>query len=127
MDVLVQQPRVALVVDDEPVLRALLPRMLEVDGLRAVAVGTREEALALLRDQRCELALALIDAWLRTEDDGLELASAVHAAHPRLPIVVMSGDPGSLDRAALVPGVVATLPKPAGASAVRELARRLVA
>lgn len=117
---------VALVVDDSDVVRPMLTRMLAEAGLPAAGVRTALEALDFLANRADDVSLVIIDANLAAQDDGLSLAAAVHDAHPLLAIVVTSGDPGSLDRAAKVAGVVHTLSKPAPPGAVTELLRWVV-
>jgi DNA-binding NtrC family response regulator len=77
-----------LVVDDEASVRSLLGTYFKKRGYRVTAVASAEEA------QRCadELALSLIilDIDL-SESDGLELLVAFRKAHPRLPIIMLTG------------------------------------
>ncbi len=76
-----------LFVDDNFVLSRLSCDILGRQGYRAVPVYSAAEALAEL--ERQEFDLIITD--LRMEGmDGLELASAVHARKPQLPIILVT-------------------------------------
>jgi two-component system nitrogen regulation response regulator NtrX len=77
-----------LVVDDEPGVRTSLGGILGDEGYLVTAVGSGEEALAVLESDRFDLLL--LDVWL-PRMDGLETLSRVRTLDPDLPVVVMSG------------------------------------
>jgi DNA-binding response OmpR family regulator len=95
-------PPTLLLVEDDPVLRTFLADNLSADGYDLAVAETVQDALRELEYKRPDLAivdLALPDA------SGLELIGRVRAADgvasrldPALPLVVLSGRAGELDR-----------------------------
>jgi DNA-binding response OmpR family regulator len=79
----------ALVVDDDPGLLGLLERLLELDDLEVTAVASGEEALAVAREERPDLAI--LDVNLPGLS-GYEVCRALREAYgPTLPILFVSG------------------------------------
>ena len=81
--------RRVLIVDDHPIVRQGLRRMIDLEPDLAVcgeAQGERE-ARAAIRD--LEPDVAIVDISLG-QGDGLELVRNVHAQHPALPMLVLS-------------------------------------
>jgi signal transduction histidine kinase len=83
-------PSTLLVVEDEPLVRRTVVLALERAGHRTVTASDGEEALALLRQDKHGIQLVLTDVVM-PRLGGVELARAVRAAHPGLPILFMSG------------------------------------
>ena len=81
----------ALVVDDNATNRQILRLYLESWGMRAVAVGSGEEALALLRRAGERFDCAILDMHMPGMD-GLMLAAAIRgeAVGARLPLVMLT-------------------------------------
>ena len=80
---------VALVVEDEPLVRMFVAQTLEQRGLEAVQVGTAREGLDAA--QRLHNAqLAFVDVGL-PDRNGLELAAELRRRWPHMPIIVASG------------------------------------
>lgn len=92
----------ALIVDDEPAVRAALRRLLELRGWVAVEASTGAEAIRVVegrRDSLSPLALVLSDYHL-PDMDGLALMSALEQIAPISDrFVVCTGDPVALERA----------------------------
>jgi CheY-like chemotaxis protein len=82
--------RVALVVEDEWIVRAHIVSELEAQGWTVVETATGEDALALLADR--EVHVLLTDIQLAGSMSGWEVARAVRAAIPRLPVIYASGN-----------------------------------
>ncbi len=104
--------QVVMVVDDEPALVALAEEVLA--GLGYEPVGFRDPALALaaLREAPNRFD-ALVTDQIMPGMTGTELARAVHALRPDLPILLASGFGGArLDEQARDAGVTAVLQKP---------------
>jgi two-component system nitrogen regulation response regulator NtrX len=79
-----------LVVDDEADIRDLVAGILEDEGFRARKAGGADEALAEVQKRRPQLIF--LDIWLQgSRLDGLQLLDLIHAEHPEVPIVMISG------------------------------------
>ncbi len=97
-----------LVVDEESAVRNLVASALRQEGYRLLLAPSAEEASRLAASQTESIDLLLIDAGVGG-DTGIELARALVAERPGLPVVIMSSyveDPLSVDslktRAALL-------------------------
>ena len=84
-------PRVALVVEDDPEVRALAETLLEETELEVVGCDSAEAALRVLQARGGDVALVFADIRLAGEMDGLQLARAVATLWPRARLVVTSG------------------------------------
>ena len=79
-----------LVVDDEVDIRDLVAGILEDEGYRTRKAGSADEALAEVAKRRPQLIF--LDIWLQgSKLDGLQLLDIIHADHPDVPIVMISG------------------------------------
>ena len=81
-----------LVVDDNPVDRALLVRFLVGDGHQPIETDSGESALAMLSDGSHEVDLVLLDL-LMPGLDGFQTLATIKAdpALAHLPVIVISG------------------------------------
>lgn len=86
-----RHPRVALVVEDDPGVRALAEALLEESELSVVGCDSAEAALAVLQARGGDVALVFADIRLAGAMDGLQLAHAVATLWPRARLVVTSG------------------------------------
>ena len=77
-----------LIVDDEPVLRTTLTRVLHTTGWEVTSAGEGQEALLLLG--RSEFDLVYLDIHL-AEMSGLELLSQIRETYPQIPVVLFTG------------------------------------
>ncbi len=84
-------PRLALVVEDEPEVRALAETLLEETELGVVGCDSAEAALQVLQERGGEVALVFADVRLAGQMDGLQLARAVATLWPRARLVITSG------------------------------------
>jgi PAS domain S-box-containing protein len=92
--------QVVLVIDDEPLVRKTLSRLLAGMGLTPVVAASGAEGLALLAD-RHDVAVALVDLSM-PEMSGAEVLARIGALRPGLPVFVVSGwvaDPDALGAA----------------------------
>jgi PAS domain S-box-containing protein len=80
----------ALVVDDEPSLRASCRRLLERLGFGVLLAGSGGEAVDVVSARAAELSVVLLDLSM-PEMSGLDAAERLRAIDPGLPIVLMSG------------------------------------
>ena len=86
---------VILVVDDEPMVASAIAGLLARDGRRVLVAHDPHEALALV--EREPIDLVLTDRRM-PQMSGHEFAEALHARHPDVPCVMLTGAP-SLDSA----------------------------
>ncbi len=77
-----------LVVDDEVSICQSLKAILEDEGYQVLVAGSGEEAIKIVAEEMPQLVL--LDIWL-PGIDGLETLKAIHAAHPNVLIIMMSG------------------------------------
>jgi DNA-binding NtrC family response regulator len=77
-----------LVVDDEPAIRDLLSSYFRKHGYEISAASTAEETLRLTNE--VPLQLVILDVLL-PDSDGLEILEQLKAAHPNLPVIIMTG------------------------------------
>jgi len=111
-----------LVVDDEPVVCDAIRRVLDEEGRSVATVPSAEAALAHPALATCRLVVA--DLMLPGRS-GLDLAGAIRALRPGLPIVVISGYATRENAArALAAGATAFLAKPFDTSELLDLVRR---
>src|SRR5262249_41050130 len=90
-------PMVAMVVDDEPLIRLPVGWALEDRGFEVVEVDSGDAALALFQEG-VHVDLLITDVRMPGETDGFELVEHVRRMRGALPIIVMSGmpwDPGA--------------------------------
>ncbi len=81
--------RLALLVEDEPAVRAVLTRELIALGLRVVEAEDAEEALRLV-GAVCEIELVLSDIAMPGALSGVDLAERLAEERPELPVVLMT-------------------------------------
>jgi response regulator RpfG family c-di-GMP phosphodiesterase len=74
-----------LIVDDEPAVRDIMSRWVVSLGLEARTAASAEEALASIRQHRCDLAV--IDVMMPGQN-GLWLASELHRDYPQTAVII---------------------------------------
>jgi CheY-like chemotaxis protein len=84
-----QNSRTILVVDDQPGIRRLVRRLLELDDYVVIVFGDGESAIQRLPELP-PLSCALLDLTMPSMD-GLTLSRALREQRQSLPIVFMSG------------------------------------
>lgn len=107
-----------LVVDDEPVARLSLAELLSLEGYVASAAASGEEALQLLAEVACDLAIVDIKM---PGMDGLELIKAMRECAPDTIIIMLTAH-GTLETAvqAMRQGAHDYLLKPANVNEILE-------
>ena len=99
-----------LVVDDDVQIQALLKTFFQSKGLRVLAAGSGEEGLKALAKE--SPALVLLDINMPGMD-GVMALKKIKAAHPTLPVVMISGGgEEGMARAALAAGAYDYVSKP---------------
>lgn len=104
------EPHLALIVEDDPDVRALAAVLLEETPLDVVEVESAEAALDCLQERGGEVAMMFADVRLPGEMDGVQLARAACKLWPTVRVVLTSGDPGA--GLADLPECVTFMPKP---------------
>lgn len=79
-----------LVVEDEPLIRALVADVLAERGLEVREASTANEALAIMA-QRPDVKVLFSDINMPGALDGLELAHQVHRQWPDVELILTSG------------------------------------
>ena len=110
MNALQPEPHLALIVEDDPDVRALAGALLEETPLEVVEVESAEAALDCLQERGGEVAMMFADVRLPGEMDGVQLAKAACKLWPTIRIVLTSGDPGAVSEE--LPDCVTFMPKP---------------
>lgn len=113
--------KIVLVVEDEPVLRAILLRILRFEGYTALEAGDGRRAVALFDEHPAAIPLVLMDLQL-PGPDGVHIARDLRSRRPDLSVIYMSGTvaPAQLS---LAPREE-FLSKPFGAAQLTDLVRR---
>jgi CheY-like chemotaxis protein len=96
---------VALVVDDEPVIRAFVARALTLAGMEVAVAASGREAIRLVAENRVRPNVVVTDIEM-PEMTGVELAARMLALRPALRIVMMTGDPARAAAARRHPSIV---------------------
>lgn len=83
------RPTILIVEDDEPVRRALAS-ILSEEGYVVWQVGSAEEALSTLEQQKTAIDVVLCDLKL-PRISGMELLEQLHEKYPSIPVIVITG------------------------------------
>jgi two-component system, OmpR family, response regulator len=92
---------VALLVEDEWAIRIVVVQTFQESGWSVLEASTGEGALALIR-ARPQVHVVITDIQLAGHLSGWDVAEAIRATHPEMPVVYVSGN--SVDRSRSVPG-----------------------
>jgi CheY-like chemotaxis protein len=109
-----KQTQTALVVDNDPDLRAVIRHILELEGWRVVEAGDGREALD--RASGAQLDAVITDVEMPGMD-GIELATRLRRRRHAVPLLAITRRPPQGVNAALFDEV---LPKPIPVPALRE-------
>ncbi len=85
----------ALIVDDEAAIRTTLNRILERAGMITIEAANGHSALILLTETALGIDIVLVDLAMPGMN-GLELLAAIRQRYPKLPVLLMSGNPGQV-------------------------------
>jgi DNA-binding NarL/FixJ family response regulator len=110
-----------LIVEDYALVREGLRMMLSDTGLfdRTIECDSLASALAEASDSARALGLVLLDLGL-PDAEGLDALDRIHAAHPDVPILIVSGgDDAAIIDAAFARGARGYVPKSSSGSALR--------
>src|ERR1043165_9810827 len=101
---------IALIVEDDPMLRELAAALLEESDLRVVECEDAEQAFASLCEHGENVELIFADVRLPGLLDGVDLAQRAEVLWPHIMMVVTTGYPGA--RLDALPDNVVYMPKP---------------
>lgn len=87
----------ALIVDDDPAIRATLNRILERAGMVTTEAANGQAALSMLTESALSIDIALVDLAMPGMN-GLELLAAIRRRMPQLPVLLMSGNAGEVTK-----------------------------
>lgn len=85
---------IALVAEDEVMLRELMSDVLQSEGFEVAAFGTADEALNFLEGKALLVSVVVSNVRMPGHINGIDLAHIVSKRWPFLPIVLMSGYAG---------------------------------
>lgn len=105
-----------LVVDDHAQAREIISRLLEAEGYGVVIAANGAEAIQAL--ERNEDIGAVVTDVSMPDMTGVELAFYVRDHYPTMPIAIVSGDIGELERSVIARAGVPFLKKPVHAEAL---------
>jgi CheY-like chemotaxis protein len=109
-------PLTVLVVDDHSGARDVISQLLEARGYAVVSAANGAEAKERLRSDP-GIGAVVTDVTM-PDMTGVELAYYVRDAYPRLPVAIVSGDIGELERSVIARAGVPFLKKPVRAEAL---------
>src|SRR4051812_6800099 len=81
-----------LVVEDDPLLQAVVEDSLADGGFDVAVVASGEEAVALLKEKAASYRALVTDIHIKGKIDGWEIARSAREIDPGFPIVYMTGD-----------------------------------
>ncbi len=102
--------RLALIVEDDALLRLSIVNMFEQIGLESLECESAEAALATMLTRSMEVILILSDIRLVGAMDGVDFALEAKMRWPNLTFILTSGNPGA--RIDNLPFGVTFIPKP---------------
>jgi CheY-like chemotaxis protein len=115
---------IALVVEDDIIIRLDAVGILEDAGFRTVDAGSADEAIPLLITHEGEITLVFTDVEMPGSMNGFALARHIAATWPDIGVLVASGriepDPGALPETAVF------VRKPFSAAVVHDRVRELL-
>jgi CheY-like chemotaxis protein len=113
---------VALIVEDEWLLRDSMAEELQEAGWRVLEASTAEAALTLLQDGH-PIDIVVTDIQLAGQLTGWDVAEGFRAVHPDMPILYVSGNP--IDALRRVSASI-FLSKPHRSAAISDACRQLI-
>lgn len=88
-----RQRRTILVVDDNLDILAFAKKFLEIAGYAVITAADGEEGIRYYQEHQSSIVLLLTDVRM-PNIDGLELVHHVRRIDSKLPVLLMSGEPG---------------------------------
>jgi CheY-like chemotaxis protein len=116
-------PITVLVVDDHAHAREVISRLLEAEGYRVEIAENGADAIEKLKTS--SIGAVVTDVSM-PDMTGVELAYYVRDHYPTLPIAIVSGDIGELERSVIARAGVPFLKKPVHAEALYAAIREAI-
>src|SRR5947209_4339466 len=113
-----------LLVDDDEVLSQVLQRVLSQEGYTVLRAASVAQALELDAQQRPQLGL--LDLCL-PDGDGVQLADALRAQHPGIPLLLMTAYSGRLRQHRTGERFLQVLTKPLNVTELRQALKAALA
>ncbi|MDH5639461.1 MAG: response regulator, partial [Nitrospinota bacterium] len=125
----VQEPHpasgLALVVDDEEVVRNVAVKMFELMGFTAISAVNGIEALGIFKEKHDEISLILLDLTM-PQMDGLECLTAIREIDKVVHIIISSGyDKSEVDQLLEGKGASGFLQKPFDMKMIRDVVKKV--
>jgi CheY-like chemotaxis protein len=117
-------PLTVLVVDDHAHAREVISRLLEAEGYGVVIAANGAEAIQAL-ERNAGIGAVVTDVSM-PDMTGVELTYYVRDHYPNLPIAIVSGDIGELERSVVARAGVPFLKKPVHAEALYAAIREAI-
>lgn len=117
-------PLTVLVVDDHAHAREVISRLLEAEGYGVVIASNGAEAIQTL-ERNANIGAVVTDVSM-PDMTGVELTYYVRDHYPALPIAIVSGDIGELERSVIARAGVPFLKKPVHAEALYAAIREAI-
>jgi CheY-like chemotaxis protein len=105
-------PKVILVVEDEPTVRGLIADMLELSGYKCVVAGNAVDATRIIDAGVLRFDLLLSDVMMPGGINGLELAMRIRQVDPSTKVLLISGYVDEKLTNAVATAGIRVIPKP---------------
>ncbi|MEW6428463.1 MAG: sigma-54 dependent transcriptional regulator [Thermodesulfobacteriota bacterium] len=79
-----------LIVDDDPLIRLGLEKLIAKEGYAPICVGTGKAALSKIEEE-ADISLVLLDVKLPDSYDGLSLLEIIKKSRPEITVIMISG------------------------------------
>jgi CheY-like chemotaxis protein len=112
-----------LIVEDDPLNRYLICKVLRYEGYQIVEASDGAEALELLCAQRFDL---VITDFVMPKLNGVKFLEQLHFLHPRIPIILITAYRSVISGKAILDDVAEVLPKPFELNVLRSTVQRLL-
>jgi CheY-like chemotaxis protein len=112
-----------LVVEDDPLNRYLISKVLRYEGYQIVEASDGAEALELLCAQCFDL---VITDFVMPRLNGRKFIEQLHFLHPRIPIIFITAYRSVISGKAILDDVAEVLPKPFELNVLRSTVQRLL-
>ncbi len=114
-----------LLVEDEALIRLIMAEALEDQGFEVVQAASGDDARSLI-DQAHRFDLMMTDIQMPGSLDGIALARHLHAVHPNVPVIYVTGRPEAMNTVGQLGPAEAFVRKPYGPSEIIRTAARLL-